>query len=214
MLVALSSSQGAGKTTILSKLKELGFKVVDRKTSRSILDEWGVPLDEINRTPELTIKFQEEIIRRKYADDISQHDQSPDEIVFTERTFADLFAYTMAAIGSQNSYSSWINDYYEQCMLYQQCYDKVFYLKAGHFRVQADSVRSVNHHFSRMMDLVMKEYTIQMSGPTVEIIDTPILEERVKIILYRTLTAAGWTVDEIRHFVTSKLNSIELNINK
>lgn len=206
MLVALSSSQGAGKTTILKSLKDLGFHIIERKTSRSILNEWGIPLEEINRDPSLTIKFQEEIIKRKYEDDISQHDQMSDQIIFTERTFADLFAYTMAAIGSQNTYSEWINNYYEQCMLYQQCYDKVFYLKAGHFNVQPDAVRSTNHHFSRMMDLVMKEYTIQMSGPTVEIIDTPMLDERVRIILYRTLTAAGWSVEEIRDFVAQKLS--------
>lgn len=207
MLVALSSAQGAGKTTILSRLKDLGFKVIERKTSRSIINEWGIPLDEINRDPTLTIKFQEEIIQRKYADEIAVHDQMPDQIVFTERTFADLFAYTMAAIGSQNAYSDWINNYYEQCMLFQQQYDKVFYLKAGHFRVEADNVRATNHHFSRMMDLVMKEYTLQMSGPQVEVIDTPMLEERVRIILYRTLTTAGWAVDEIRQFVTEKLTS-------
>lgn len=205
MLVAVSGSQGSGKSTILNGLKELGFTVIQRKTSRSILDEWGVPLDHINMDPALTIKFQEEIIKRKYDDDVSIHDADPSTIIFTERTFADLFSYTMAAMGSQNQHSEWINQYYQRCTLYQQCYDQVFYLTAGSFSVQNDGVRSTNHHFSRMMDLIMREYTEQMTGNgKMETISTPLIDERINIILIKTLTKAGWSVPDIMEFLDNK----------
>ena len=44
MLVAVSGSQGSGKSTILAEIKKLGFRTVERKTSRSILTDWVVKI--------------------------------------------------------------------------------------------------------------------------------------------------------------------------
>jgi hypothetical protein len=183
MLIAVSGSQGAGKSTILEKLsKDCGFKVIERKTSRSILAEWGVSLDQVNNDPDLTLKFQDEIMFRKYRDE-RLASVNPLEIVFTERTFADLFTYAVVSIGKDNNHSYWLNRYYDACIGNQQIYDYVFYLRAGHFTPVADGVRGANHHYSRMVDLTMLDFTKQMTLPQrINVIETPDLEQRVAII--------------------------------
>ena len=69
MLIAISGSQGSGKTTTLNVLASKGFSTVNRKTSRSILTDWNVSLHEVNSNPELSVKFQYELIKRKQADE-------------------------------------------------------------------------------------------------------------------------------------------------
>lgn len=180
MIVSISGSQGSGKTTLLGKIKELGFNVIERKTSRSILEDWGITLDQVNKDPKLTLAFQQEIIVRKHQDEIN----NIGEVVFTERTYADLLVYFLISSGKDNEYSSVINEYYKQCIRYQQNYDKVFYLKAGHFSPEQDGVRGSNIHYSRMADLVMLDLTTQMTpSDRLTVIDTPCLEQRLNIIL-------------------------------
>lgn len=184
-IVAVSGSQGAGKTTVINALHKAGYPIIQRKTSRSILTEWGVSLSEVNNNSDLTKKFQEEIIRRKFMDE--KEAMISDDIVFTERTYGDLFAYALVALGKDNEFSEWLSDYYLQCMEFQQSYDMVFYLTAGHFDVQADGVRATNRHYSKMVDLVMSEFTGQLTAPQkLNIIDTPVLEERLTMIDVRT----------------------------
>lgn len=181
MLVACAGSQGSGKSTLLQCLNKSGYPIIQRKTSRSILNDWGVSLTEVNNNPTLTMKFQEEIIRRKFLDE--RDAMIMDEITFTERSYADIFAYSLVALGKDNQHSEWLSDYYLQCMEYQQSYDMVFYLTAGHFNVQADGVRATNRHYSKMVDLVMYEYTQQLtSSQRLNIINTPVLEERLTMI--------------------------------
>lgn len=181
MLVAVSGSQGSGKSTILSKIKKLGYNTVERKTSRSILSEWGVTLQEVNNNPDLTIKFQEEIIRRKAWDE----DEAirSDELWFTERTHADLFTYALVSLGKDNSFSEWLNEYYKACMSFNQNYIAVYYLRAGHFNIEHDGTRGSNVHYSRMVDQVMLDITQQMiHNSKLTIIETPDLEQRVNMI--------------------------------
>lgn len=185
MLVSVSGSQGSGKSTILQALKSAGFKTIDRKTSRSILSDWNVTLQDVNNNHDLTIKFQQEIINRKYQDELTSR-QTPG-LYFTERTYADLFTYALISLGKENEYSNWLDQYYVQCMQLQQSYDLVYYLKAGHFIPVHDGVRGSSAHYSRMVDQVMLDFTQQMTHQNVlSIIDTPILEQRVSIIKTHT----------------------------
>ncbi len=184
-IIAISSSQGAGKTTCLSILKQRGYRIVERKTSRSILQDWNVSLSDVNNNPELTIKFQEEILARKLIDD--QVYAETDEVVITERSFVDLFTYSLVALGHNNIYSDWLDQYYRECMTAQQIYSRVYYLTAGHFKVENDGVRGNNHHYSRMVDIVMMDYYKQMTQPMRQcIIDTPFLDDRLAIIQTQT----------------------------
>lgn len=185
MLVAVSGSQGCGKTTIINELYKAGYPIIQRKTSRSILDEWNLSLTEVNNDPALTKRFQEEIIRRKFLDEKEAIES--DQIIFTERTYADLFTYGLVALGKDNEYDDWIADYYLRCMTYQQSYAMVFYLTAGHFSVQKDGVRSANKHYSTLIDLSMREFTQQMTSHNrLNIVSTPSLHERKTIIDVRT----------------------------
>lgn len=185
MLVAVSGSQGAGKSTILKELYNAGYPIIQRKTSRSILTEWGTTLAEVNQQPELTMKFQEEIIRRKFLDEKEAIESN--QIVFTERTYSDLFAYALVALGNNNEFDEWLNQYYIRCMTYQQSYSMVFYLTAGHFAVVSDGVRGANKHYSTMVDLTMKEFTRQMTSQNrLNIVSTPVLQERKTIIEVQT----------------------------
>lgn len=181
MLVSIAGSQGSGKSTILSRIRDMGYNTITRKTSRSILTDWGVTLQEVNTQPELTMKFQEEITRRKYQDELAAI-ESP-ELWFTERTHADLFAYSLVSLGHNNNYSEWIDDYYHTCMSYNQRYSAVYYLRAGRFKVEHDGVRGSNQHYSRMVDIVMLDITNQMiHNSKLTIVDTPDLEQRVNMI--------------------------------
>jgi len=185
MLVAVSGSQSSGKSTILSNLRAAGYTTIDRKTSRSILADWNVTLQEVNSDFDLTIKFQQEIINRKFQDELVAK-QKPG-LYFTERTYADLFTYALITLGKENQYSDWLDKYYVQCMQMQQSYDLVYYLKAGHFIPEHDGVRGSSAHYSRMVDLVMLDFTQQMTHQNVlSVVDTPILEQRIAMIKTHT----------------------------
>lgn len=190
-LVAISGSQGSGKTTILNRVKNHQFPIIERKTSRSILAEWEVTLEQVNNDPDLTVKFQEEIIERKYNDEISHSETNKGfsqtamatHTWFTERTFADLFTYAVVTLGKDNRFSDWLNEYYRRCMRYNQIYDQVYYLKAGHFTPAHDGTRGSNVHYSRMVDLTMLDITQQMThNSKLTVIDAPDLEQRVTLI--------------------------------
>lgn len=184
MLVCISGSQGSGKTTVLSALKELGYPIVERKTSRSILSDWAVTLQEVNNNPRLTIRFQEEISKRKFIDE--REFIESDELCFTERTHSDLFTYALVSLGKDNDYSDWLNDYYESSKEYNQLYKGVVYLKAGLFDVVHDGTRGSNEHYSRMVDLTMLDFTEQMTDTSkLTIIDTPDLVWRVNLITHK-----------------------------
>lgn len=185
MLVAISGSQGCGKSTILKRFEDAGLNVVGRKTSRSILQDWNVTLQEVNANPELTMKFQDEISNRKLLDEQRFIDSK--EVYFTERTHADLFTYALVSLGKDNQYSEWLQRYYENCMRLNQMYKHVYYLRAGHFNIEADGVRGANHHYGRMVDLTMLDMTQQMILPgKLTVVETPDLTQRVNMILTQT----------------------------
>jgi predicted ATPase len=181
MLIAVTGSQGCGKTTVINELKARGYNIIERKTSRSILTEWNVTLHDVNNDHKLTIKFQDEIIKRKSADEKAARDS--DAIWFTERSYADLFSYALIDLGRDNQHSEWVEKYYNTCMRLQQSYDMVYYLKAGHFTIQHDGVRGSNLYYSRMVDIVMYDFTQQMTmSSALSVIDTPSIDQRVSTI--------------------------------
>lgn len=184
MINAISGSQGCGKTTILDNLKAThNIQVVERKASRSIQADWGYTLTEINADPELTMKFQDEILTRKINDDITN--LHADSVWFTERSVADFFTYALVVLGKEPTCSDFLDAYYERCEKAQHLYDHIFYLTAGHFSVEKDPHRaSPNKHYCRLIDQAMLDITKQLTDPErLTIIDTPDIPTRVKIIM-------------------------------
>jgi predicted ATPase len=178
MLVAISGAQGSGKSTVLSKIKQMGYNTVDRKTSRSILSDWDVSLQEVNNNPQLTVRFQEEIILRKFKDEQDAIDSK--ELWFTERSYIDLLTYSIVSLGKDNDYSPWINEYAKKCISLHQEYNLVFYIQSGFFNPEHDGVRGSNQFYSRMVDLTMSDLLYQNTLPTKLIgIETPQIDQRV-----------------------------------
>jgi predicted ATPase len=184
-VVTISGSQGQGKSTVLNSLAAKGYNVVERKTSRSILKEWGFTLDEVNRYPPLTRAFQDEVIRRHLESMKPLLDD--DKFYFMERSFADIFTYAILAIGSFNEYNNWMEDYYGKCLEAQAHFHSIFHLTGRTFVPQDDGVRSTSRFFGQTVDREIYSY--------LKIMDTAIgknqlfsiahtdNEERVKIIL-------------------------------
>lgn len=182
MLISISGSQGVGKSTTISHLP---YKQIERKTSRSILAEWQVTLSEVNNNRPLTVRFQDEILKRKINDEA--HAVQSDEQYVTERTFADLFVYALVAVGKDNEYSAWLDEYYERCVEAQSAYEHVFYITGGHFAPVEDGVRAINQHYSRMVDWTMHPYTRMMTPiHNFTMINTPDLQERIELITTTT----------------------------
>jgi predicted ATPase len=165
MLFAISGSQGSGKTTVINELKKRGYPIVERKTSRSILEEWGVTLSQVNNDRDLTIRFQDRILTRKMEDE-REAVEDVSRIWFTERTYADLFTYALIAIGKDNEYSDWVDEYFKDCAAQQCNYNANFYLPSGRFQLEHDGVRGSNQHYSRMVDITMKDVLSRMGQST------------------------------------------------
>lgn len=152
MLIAISGSQGSGKTTILNEIAKLGFSVVERKTARSVMTEQfpGRTLDDIYANPTTSTLWQDAILARKIADEADARNDS--KVWFTERTYADLFTYAVMAVGKNNAYSVWLDDYYDRCKLECRGYAHAFYLQGGKFNPVDDGVRGINRHYQSMID--------------------------------------------------------------
>lgn len=178
MLIAVSGSQGSGKTTVVNELSRRDYHTVEHKVARQVLTEWNMTLDDVYSNAATTAKFQEQLLERKLLSE--RENVSSSQVWITERTYADLFTYAVLCLGGDSAYSEWLNTYYIQCMQAQQTYDTIFYLRAGAFAVQDDGVRRANPHYSRLVDIVMYDITKSMSRPgTLIEIDTPILSHRV-----------------------------------
>jgi predicted ATPase len=182
MLVAISGSQGAGKTTTLEELHKKGFNIVETKIARSILKDWDMDLSDINSDLNLQVEFQEEVTKRKFE---IEHEYATrrDDLWFTERTHADVFTYTLIILGAHNKFSNWLDSYYDACLENNQMYDMVFYLRGGHFDIEHDGTRGSNRHYGRMVDLTMLDLTRRMTPASrLSLIDVPSLEQRIDFI--------------------------------
>lgn len=188
MIVAISGSQGAGKTTLINALRSHygdRVKVLERKTARSILSEWDITLDDVYTDNNLMKRFQEALVSRKQQDELDCLKEDPNAIWIVERTYADLFAYTTVYAGKQNSMSDWLDNYYLACASGQAIYDYVFYLKGGLFPIHDDGVRPKNEHYGEMVDMFLKHKTQEMlpsSTPFIEIKRAD-LSDRVTIVV-------------------------------
>lgn len=161
MLIGLSSSQGQGKSTVLSSLGEEGYDVISISTARTILSEWGVTLSDLEMDPNLRIKFQDRLIKDHYTALEAALCVTP---WFVERTFADIFTYTLMSLGAFNEYSAWLDEYYEKCKEYQNIFDAVILLEGREASdVENDGVRSTNEHFVKVVNNRINYYVYDMA---------------------------------------------------
>ena len=171
-----------------------GYHVADQNIARSILSDWDLTLQRVNKDTDLTVRFQDEVIERKWK--AEKDDVTHTNLVFTERTYADLFTYALIAIGKDNEYSDWVDDYFDRCAQAQQTYNANFYLPSGKFQIEHDGVRGSNRYYGRMVDHTMRDVLSQMNRgldektykvigcPTIDI-DAKEVDDRVEQILNR-----------------------------
>jgi len=182
MLIAIAGSQGSGKTTVIQQLKSQGYPVIERKTARSILMDWGYTLDAVNADFDLKQVFQDELVTRKFNDELEA--SRSEDIIFTERTFSDLFTYALISFGQYNKYDDWVNRYFDKCHTNCEIYSHVFYLQAMFSAdIENDGVRSTNQHYSQMVDNTMLSNTHRMVNINdITIINEDNIETRIDII--------------------------------
>lgn len=95
LMIGISGAQGAGKSTLLQAMAELGYHVDGFKVSRLVQAEFGwTELRKVETSPELMMRFQREVFRQKKLNDTKVKAFDTTGIILTERTFADLYAYT------------------------------------------------------------------------------------------------------------------------
>jgi len=182
MLIAIAGSQGSGKTTVIQQLKMQGYPVIERKTARSILVDWGVTLDAVNEDFDLKQAFQDELVARKLNDELEAALSS--EIIFTERTYSDLFTYALISFGQYNRYDGWLNSYFDKCHANCEFYSHVVYLQALFSdNIENDGVRSTNKHYSQMINQEMLSNTFKMVDINdLTVINETSLDDRINII--------------------------------
>lgn len=94
-VVGISGAQGGGKSTLLGELKNRGFKVDDFRVSRAVQASLGwKTLENVMESWYTMVEFQSAVYQEKYDHDLSLRTSESNEIVLTERTFADIVAYT------------------------------------------------------------------------------------------------------------------------
>lgn len=169
-------------TTLINKLTDAGYNSITRKTSRSILTDWNVTLEEVNNNHDLTIRFQDEILKRKCEDDSSV--ANPPTIWITERTPIDLLVYSTVTLGMNNKFSSWLDEYGERCIeATNRIYGRIVFLTAGHFSIEHDGVRGHNKYYSMLVDAAMERFYKKLVNPSLlTVVDTPVLSDRINII--------------------------------
>jgi predicted ATPase len=192
MLISISGTQGSGKTTILNEIKRLGYGVIERKTSRSILADWNITLNEVYSNRELSIKFQDELLVRKQADELDAITTSK-QLWFTERSYADLFAYTLITNGWANQCGDWLNTYYESCKEANKKYNMIFFINPFDSTTNSedDGVRGINKHYSQLVDNTIQNTLANMSFDPLTLkynvdirnVDSQYIDERVRMIL-------------------------------
>lgn len=101
-LIGLSGAQGAGKSTLLKALMVNGWLLDSFRVSRAVQAQLGWDkLDNVMESPETMMMFQEAVFEQKLKNDhalmlrlSARTMEARGNIMLTERTFADIDAYT------------------------------------------------------------------------------------------------------------------------
>lgn len=122
MIVGITGSQGCGKTTVLHDLKAAGYDVDIFSTPRAVQAKLGYSslAEVLDQSFDKIKYFQEVILETKYNRDSVLALAHKDDVVFVERTFADIFAYatTWATQLPKKSeeFTEWVNtEYFNKC---------------------------------------------------------------------------------------------------
>lgn len=136
-VIGLSGAQGGGKSSLLIELENRGWQLDKFRVSRAVQAQLGWDrLDTVMESWETMTRFQEEVFAQKYEHDFALSEQKADEIVLTERTFADIAAYTALwtwkhvdrGSVSFETAVAWLNKYVGRCVEAQKMYTAIMLL--------------------------------------------------------------------------------------
>jgi hypothetical protein len=134
-LVGVTGVQGGGKTTLLNSLKSEGWAVDNFKVSRAVQLQLGWDsLEKVMESVDTMQYFQEEVFKQKLKRDFELRRYETGGTFLTERTFADITAYTSywcwehvdRGNWSYKQACAWLSPFISQCRQAQrECYDAV-----------------------------------------------------------------------------------------
>jgi predicted ATPase len=188
MLIAMLGAQGVGKTTLLKELALLDYTVDNFKVSRTIQKEMGYRmLSEAVATFDKMRQFQENIIERKYQHDLCLSQRSGKDVVFVERSFYDILAYT--ELWSQNfttnegAVDNWLSGYKQACIEYQkEVYNGLILIEPNsHISFENDPERATEQS-QKQVDTRLKELCFYSERP-VQYIKELSLHARVEKVI-------------------------------
>lgn len=168
--VGFSGAQGAGKTTLLAELAKRGYTVDDFKVSRTVQEQLGwSDLKQVLSSPEVMMDFQQRVLEAKLENDHRLSRFSSNHTTLTERTFADIVAYTMSWSWQLVDSRAWtfgeatrfLTPFIRECLDAQQkCYDAVVVVpfmphvifEEDHRRAPRSTVDGVFADMTRFLD--------------------------------------------------------------
>lgn len=125
-IISISGTHNTGKTTLLNALKDKGYVVDDFKVSRYVQHKLGIKLSQLSSVGEIK-EYQDDVFNEKLLNDNElQHNNK--DIIFVERSFVDIIAYTQNWFKKFPEESRWLNDYVEDCFMMQKIYSAVILL--------------------------------------------------------------------------------------
>lgn len=127
MIIGISGPQGAGKSTLLAELINRGCFVDPFRVSRAVQASLGWDsLTRVEDNPADMVSFQNEVFKLKLENDILLSEDK--KLIFTERTFGDIFSYAALwanKFKEQNKWSlndavSFLQDFNGKCITAQE----------------------------------------------------------------------------------------------
>ena len=182
MIVCVTGTQGQGKTHLLNQLKTIGYNVRYNTTARDTLSEQHITLEEVYTNPNLSISFQNEILKKQIEFD--KEFNASNEIYLSERSYIDIFVYALMAVGRLNKFDTWLQTYYEKCLKAQQACGGVIYLHGREFVPENDGVRSISKLFSDSVDVVMAHHVsiLAQSHPVISVSNVNRVNDTIKAL--------------------------------
>lgn len=185
-VVGISGSQGAGKSSLLSALITQGHHVDAFKVSRAVQSQLGwTSLDRVTESFEVMARFQDEVFNQKLLNDITLKD-SDKPVIFTERTFGDIYAYTrlwtdklvtqrrVKAIAA----STFLFNFHKKCVKAQaDCYTTTVVVPMmPHLKFEFDLNRASENDIPEMYRLLMEFLGVDTYVITQKSIDDRVTE--------------------------------------
>lgn len=178
IVVGLSGAQGAGKSTLLIELQNRGWHLDQFRVSRAVQAQLGwEKLDNVMESPETMMQFQEAVFYQKLLNDFkltklegARTADPKGHIMLTERTFADIDAYTNQWIWrfvdqgkmTMSEAMTFLSQFYKRCMDAQlSCYDGTIMLpfmkhvawEDDPNRAAKNDVEAIYEHIERYMSM-------------------------------------------------------------